>query len=162
MTRNLQETDTFKTHIQKILEQNLGITVSKDKAWNVFKLLIKSTIHYVVQIPPDAKGNSTLSIAGLFKIQIQRKQPKGVKAGYPPIMDASGRRVAGYKSERDPNLPVWAFVPRLKVTMSTAIQRAVETFFNLPTKEREEFASAGIFLEDTSEVTVDAQAPSQN
>jgi hypothetical protein len=99
--KKVSRTDLFKAHIQALLKQTMGVKVSKDKAWEVFKSIQKGVVEFVAK---DEKNQLPLAGVGTYKIL---KSP------------ARGKRES-YK-----------FVPRMKLYFSDAVQKYLEQFFGL-------------------------------
>lgn len=109
------KTDRFKEHIQKIIYQELGVKVSKDKAWGLFKAIIHGTTEFVLNLDGDKK----LPLSGVGTFQVLETKPRGSKAG----LDDKGEKIEGAK--------VWPFVPRFRFYPSSVIDSLLEQFFDL-------------------------------
>lgn len=121
------KTVMFKEHIQKIIYQQTGFEVSKDKAWNLFKAIIHGTVQFVLKqdrvVPQDANFEEqsyetrTLSLAGVGKFSILESKARGKKAG----LDADGNKIDGVEP--------WETVPRFRFRPSSMIERVVNAFY---------------------------------
>lgn len=124
------KTDLFKQHLQKIIYQQLGVKVSKSKAWDLFKATQKGTVQFVLK---DA--DNRLPLAGIGTFEVLKTQPRGSKAG----LDKDGNPIEGATP--------WEFVPRFRFYPSSVIKDEVEQFFGLGDHNLE-VKDYGIFASD--------------
>ena len=125
------KTDVFKEHIQKIVFNSLGVKVSKDKAWDLFKSTMHGTVEFVLNIQEgtDAEGNKTgkkLPLSGVGTFEILETKPRGSKAG----LDPEGNPIEGAE--------VWPCVPRFRFYPSSTIDNLCEFKYGLGNHEIEE------------------------
>lgn len=131
-------TDLFKEHIQKVIYQTLGVKVSKDKAWALFKNTIHGTTEFVLNIEGDEKK---LPLAGVGTFCILETKPRGSKAG----LDKDGNPIEGAK--------VWDCVPRFRFYPSSVTEKMVEQVYGCA-DHGIEISHYGIFkTDDAAEVT---------
>lgn len=123
----MSKVDHFKRHVQLILEDELGVTVSQQKAWDIYKQITKGLVEFTVK-----SGDHELSIAGIGKYRIHHSEPRGLKAG----LDKNGNKIPGAK--------VWEYVPRFKYTPSTAITNFIYDALKLEPSD-EVYVPIGIF-----------------
>lgn len=138
------KTDMFKEHIQKIVYQTLGVKVSKDKAWALFKNITHGTTEFVLNIEEtvDEEGNKSgkkLPLAGVGTFCILETKPRGSKAG----LDKDGNPIEGAE--------VWACVPRYRFYPSSVTEKLVEQAYGLA-DHGVEVEHYGIFKEDAEPV----------
>jgi hypothetical protein len=107
-------TDLFKEHVQKMIYQTLGVKVSKDKAWAMFKNMIHGTTEFVLNIEGDEKK---LPLAGVGTFCILETKPRGSKAG----LDKDGNPIEGAE--------VWNCVPRFRFYPSSVTAKMVEQVY---------------------------------
>lgn len=135
------KTDRFKEHIQKIIFQELGVKVSKDKAWGLFKAMIHGTTEFVLN-DEDKK----LPLAGVGTFQVLETKPRGSKAG----LDEEGNPVEGAK--------VWPCVPRFRFYPSSVIDNLLEQEYGLE-DHGVEVKHYGIFKTDEDPVEKKEEKP---
>lgn len=123
----MSKVDYFKRHVQLILEDELGVSVSQQKAWDIYKQITKGLVEFTVK-----SGDHELSISGIGKYRIHHSEPRGVKAG----LDKDGKKIPGAK--------VWEYVPRFKYTPSTAIMNFIYDVLKLEPSD-EVYVPIGIF-----------------
>lgn len=128
------KTDDYKVHLQKIVYQELGIKVSKDKAWSLFKAIIHGTVEHIIHIQ-DKK----LSLSGVGTFQVLETKPRGSKAG----LDENGKAVEGAE--------VWPCVPRFRFYPSSVIDNLVEKSYGLGNHEDLEEKHYGIYRPEEAE-----------
>lgn len=107
-------TDLFKEHVQKMIYQTLGVKVSKDKAWAMFKNMIHGTTEFVLNIEGEEKK---LPLAGVGTFCILETKPRGSKAG----LDKDGNPIEGAE--------VWNCVPRFRFYPSSVTAKMVEQVY---------------------------------
>ena len=129
------KTERFKEHVQKIVSDTLGVEVSKDRAWNLFKNIEKGTMQFVA-----LDEDNRLPIAGVGIYEIVFSKPTGKKAGF--VKDEDGNEV------KDPTLEVWDYVPRYKVRPSSTVKEELYTIFKCPGYKKE-VEWLGALKEDT-------------
>lgn len=129
--KKVSKTEQFKVHLQKIIFQELGVKVSKDKAWNLFKAVILGTVEFTLK---DA--DNKLPLAGVGTFEVLKTKPRGSKAG----LDEEGNPKEGAK--------VWPFVPRMRCYFSSVVDKMLEQFYGLE-DHGVEMKSYGIFREDS-------------
>lgn len=112
--KELSKTEQYKVHLQKIVYQELGIKVSRDKAWSLFKSIIHGTVEHVLHIE-DKK----MPLAGVGTFQVLETKPRGSKAGF----DKDGNPIEGAES--------WPCVPRFRFYPSSVIDNLVEHSYGL-------------------------------
>lgn len=135
--KGVSKTDAYKVHLQKIIYQELGVKVSRDKAWNLFKSVIHGTVEHVLNIE-DRK----LPLAGVGTFEILETKPRGSKAG----LDKDGNPIEGAEA--------WACVPRFRFYTSSVIDKLVEHSYGLGDHDIEE-KHYGVYKEETSAVEVE-------
>lgn len=118
------KTDLYKEHIQKIIFQTLGVKVSKDKAWSLFKNVIHGTEEFVLNIESTTdeegkKSGKKLPLAGVGTFCILETKPRGSKAG----LDKDGNPIEGAK--------VWDCVPRFRFYPSSVTDKMIEQVYGL-------------------------------
>lgn len=107
-------TDLFKEHLQKILYQTIGVKVSKEKAWILFKNLQFGTVDFVLH-----QEDRRLPLAGVGTYEVQETKPRGSKAG----LDKDGNKVEGAEA--------WPCVPKFKYHSSSVVDAIVEKAYGL-------------------------------
>lgn len=137
--KELRKTDVYKQHIQKIIYQELGIKVSRDKAWSLFKAIIHGTVQHVLKLE-DKK----LPLAGVGTWEVLETKPRGSKAG----LDKEGNVIEGAEA--------WPCVPRFRFYPSSVIDNLVEHSYGLGGHEVTE-KNYGIYKSD-EEVAAEASA----
>lgn len=115
-TKELTKTDAYKVHLQKIIHQELGIKVSRDKAWGLFKAIIHGTVEHVINLEGAEKK---LPLAGVGTFEILETKPRGSKAG----LDKDGNPIEGAEA--------WPCVPRFRFYPSSVIDNLVEFSYGL-------------------------------
>lgn len=125
----VSKTDLFKEHIQKIIEDSLGVKVSKVKAYELFKDIFYGIIDFVIE---DSENN--VSLIGLGKFQIYKSVPKMSKAG----LDKNGNPT-GEKA--------WDFVPRFKFRESAKVAEQLAKHYGFISGESG-IPKVGIFKEE--------------
>ena len=115
-TKERGKTDVFKEHVQKIIFQTLGVKVSKEVAWNLFKAIQHGTVEFVINIEGE---NKKLPLAGVGTFEILETKPRGSKAG----LDPEGNSIEGA-------IP-WPCVPRFRFYPSVTIDNLVEYSYGL-------------------------------
>lgn len=133
------KTDLYKEHVQRIIEQELGEKVSKDKAWTLFKAIIHGTVEFTLN-QEDLK----LPLAGVGNFEILKTKPRGSKAG----LDKEGNPIEGATP--------WEFVPRFRFYPSVAVDRVVENSFDFGDHDIEP-KHYGIYVEDLDEVPEESE-----
>ena len=119
--KEMSKTDAYKVHVQKIIFQELGVKVSRDKAWSLFKAIIHGTVEHVLNI--DKKK---LPLAGIGTFEILDTKPRGSKAG----LDKEGNPIEGAEA--------WPCVPRFRFYTSSVIDNVVEHSYGLGNHDIEE------------------------
>lgn len=114
--KETNKTDMFKVHIQKIVFQTLGVKISKEKAWELFKAIQHGTVEFVINIEG---GSKKLPLAGVGTFEILETKPRGSKAG----LDPQGNPIPGAE--------VWPCVPRFRFYPSVTIDNLVEHSYGL-------------------------------
>lgn len=112
----LSKTETYKTHLQRIIYQELGVKVSRDKAWTLFKSIMHGTVEHVTEL---AKNDQSLPLSGVGTFEVKKAGPRGSKAG----LDKDGKPIEGA-------VP-WPFVPRMRWFPSSSIDKQLEQEFGL-------------------------------
>lgn len=105
------KTELFKEHLQKIVSQTLGVKVSKDKAWNLYKAFTYGQFEFCIN---DGGEDLSLSLAGVGVIKVLKTAARGKKAG----LDKDGNKIEGATAME--------FVPRPKFYPSSRIEQMVE------------------------------------
>ena len=118
------KTERFKEHVQKIVSDTLGVEVSKEKAWNLFKNIERGTMQFVA-----LDEDNRLPIAGVGTYEIVFSKPTGKRAGF--VKDENGNEV------KDPTLEVWNYIPRYKVRTSSTIENELYNIFKCPGHTKE-------------------------
>lgn len=113
-TKQPSPTERFKLHLQHIIKEVTGVTVSKQKAWDLFKSFHTGALEFTLR-----EESNTLSLAGVGTYKILKSEPRGKKAG----LDAEGNPIEGAK--------FFPFVPRVKFYYSSTAQKIAEQFFDL-------------------------------
>lgn len=108
------KTDRFKEHVQKIIFQELGVKVSKDKAWSLFKAITHGTFEFVLN-----EEDKKLPLAGVGTYEILETKPRGSKAG----LDKDGNPIEGAEA--------WECVPRPRFYPSSVMNKMVEQVYGL-------------------------------
>lgn len=76
------KTDRVKQHIQAIIKQQLGVKVSKQAAWDLFKAIIHGMVQFTLN---DEKQEVPLAGVGTFKVlQTKPRKSKVGKMEYVP------------------------------------------------------------------------------
>lgn len=161
--KQVSKTEQFKGHLQKVVKQSLGVKVSKETAWNLFKDVINSTVEFTLNAKgvsaKDSKGNdiikgeNVLPLAGIGNFEILKTAPRKSKAGYKEVkVEVDGKETK--KLVKDDTLKVWPFVPRFRFYPSVAIDRVVEKYFDLGDHEDLELKHYGDFA---SQEEIDAK-----
>lgn len=96
---NLNE--EFKKHLALIASEVLGADVSKNDAWELFKMFQIGTVQFV------QKKDQPLSMYGIGKCEIIKAVPRGKKAG----LDKDGNKVG----------EAWAYVPKYRFRPSSML-----------------------------------------
>lgn len=148
--KELSKTDAYKVHIQKIIFQELGVKVSRDKAWSLFKAIIHGTVEHVLHIE-DKK----LPLAGVGTFEVLETKPRGSKAG----LDKDGNAIEGVEA--------WPCVPRFRFYPSSVVDNLVEYSYGLGDHQVEE-KHYGIYktedavqTEASTEAAATKEAPSE-
>lgn len=143
--KDRSKTDVYKEHLQKIIFQQLGVKVSKDKAWSLFKAVMHGTTEFVLAIEPEVveakeeggeeknKGRK-LPLAGVGTFCILETKPRGSKAG----LDKDGNPIEGAK--------VWPCVPRFRFYPSSVTDKRIEQEYGLA-EHGVEIEHYGIFVD---------------
>lgn len=131
--KKLSSTDVYKNHLQAIIYQELGVKVSRDKAWKLFKAIILGTVQHVAKID----GNK-LSLAGIGSFEIIKSTPRGSKAG----LDKDGNPI--------PGATPWPFVPRMRWYTSSVVDSNVESMFGLGDNPDAELTNYGLYKTDAA------------
>ena len=113
------KTERFKEHVQKIVSDTLGVEVSKEKAWKLFKNIERGTMQFVA-----LDEDNRLPIAGVGTYEIVFSKPTGKRAGF--VKDENGNEV------KDPTLEVWKYKHRYKVRTSSTIENELYNIFKCP------------------------------
>lgn len=108
-TGKVNKTDLLKQHIQAIIKQNLGVKVSKEKAWQLFKAVIMGT----VELTFNVEGKQ-IPLSGVGTFEVLETKPRGSKAG----LDENGNPIDGAKP--------WPYVPRFRFYPSSNIDNLME------------------------------------
>ena len=132
------KTENFKEHIQKIIGDTLGIGVSKEQAWKLFKNIEKGTMQFVA-----FDDDNKLPLAGVGTYEITFSKPTGKKAGL--VKNESGEEV------KDDTLEVWKYIPRYKIRTSSSIKNDLYSIFNCPGCDKE-VELLGSFKKETEKV----------
>ena len=140
--KKVSKTDIFKQHLQKIIFQELGVKVSKEKAWNAFKAIQYGTVEHVLHLE-----DKRLSLAGIGAFEILESKSRGQKAG----LDKEGNPIEGAE--------VWPCVPRYKIYPSSVVSAMVEKAYGLGHHDDLEDKHYGIYREDTVEETPVEETP---
>jgi hypothetical protein len=128
-SRGAAKTDQFKIHLQKIIKDVTGKTVSKSTAWKLFKEIIGGTVQFVEKQEletsdnPDELGSRRLPLAGVGSFEIVNTKPRGTKAGF--------RKTENGELVKDESLKVWPFVPRFRFYPSSKISDRIEQTLGL-------------------------------
>lgn len=137
------KTEQFKEHLQKIIYQQLGVKVSKDKAWNLFKAIQHGTVEFVVNLPVEEgtgeEGKTkerTLPLAGVGTFKILETKPRGSKAG----LDKEGKPIEGATA--------WPCVPRFRFYPSSKVDQYIEWKYGLGDHTDVKEEHYGIFAPD--------------
>lgn len=133
--KDRSKTDVFKEHVQKIIFQSLGVKVSKDKAWALFKNMTHGTTEFVLNLE-----DKSLPLSGVGTFAILETKPRGSKAG----LDKDGNKIDGAK--------VWPCVPRYRFYPSSVTEKMIEQVYGLE-DHGVEVKHYGIYAAD--EVVVD-------
>lgn len=131
--KELSKTDAYKVHLQKIIFQELGVKVSRDKAWSLFKGVIHGTVEHVLHI-----DDKKLPLAGVGTFEILETKPRGSKAG----LDKDGNVIEGAEA--------WPCVPRFRFYPSSVVDNLVEHSYGLGDHEIDE-KHYGIYKEDITD-----------
>lgn len=107
--KNTTKTDLLKKHTQAIVKQTLGVKVSKEKAWDLFKAII----HGTVELTMNAEGKS-IPLSGVGTFEVLETKPRGSKAG----LDKDGNPIEGATA--------WDCVPRFRFYPSSTIDKMLE------------------------------------
>lgn len=108
------KTDMLKKHVQAIIQQKLGVKVSKEKAWELFKAMVHGTVELCLNL-----DDNSISLSGVGTFEILKTKPRGSKAG----LDKDGKPIEGAEA--------WDFVPRFRFFPSTAINNLLEQHYGL-------------------------------
>lgn len=142
------KTERYKEHLQKIVYQQLGMKVSKDKAWNLFKAIQHGTVEFVVNLPAEEgtvgegtgeEGRTrerTLPLAGVGTFKILETKPRGSKAG----LDKEGKPIEGATA--------WPCVPRFRFYPSSKVDQYIEWKYGLGDHTDVKEEHYGIFAPD--------------
>lgn len=141
--KEMSKTEQYKVHLQKIVAQELGVKVSKDKAWNLFKAVINGTVQFVLKL-----DDQKMPLAGVGTFEVLKTKPRGTKAG----LDENGNAIPGAK--------VWEFVPRMRLYFSSVVDKQLEQFFGLE-DHGIEMKDYGIFVTDDAPAEVVEEAPAK-
>lgn len=128
------KTDLFKQHIQRIIYQKLGVKVSKDKAWDLFKAMIHGTVEHVIHL-----DDKKLSLSGVGSFEILETSPRGSKAG----LDKDNNPIEGAE--------VWSCVPRFRFYPSSTIHARVEKSYGLGNHDDLKEQHYGLYSEEEPE-----------
>ena len=148
MAKEQSKTQLFQSHIQEIVYQVTGKKVSRDTAWKLYKALMNGSVEFTLNQPEDAKGNRTVSLAGVGKFTVSKSEPRGAKAG----LDKDGNPVEGAE--------VWEFVPRVKFSFSSSVKAKVEGHFGFG-EDPKEWEKTGIFKEDNEQEEIEEDEPQE-
>lgn len=140
------KTDLLKKNMQAIIKQTLGVKVSKEKAWELFK----ATMHGTVELTMNVEGKS-IPLSGVGTFEVLETKPRGSKAG----LDKDGNPVEGAK--------VWDCVPRFRFYPSSTIDKMLEQAYGfadhgIETKHYGIFAAEAVETDDVDEVVDEAEA----
>lgn len=133
--KKVSKTDLYKQHLQRIIYQQLGVKVSKDKAWQLFKGVQKGTLEFVTKLE-DHK----LPLAGIGTYEIIETKPRGSKAG----LDKDGKPIEGAKP--------WPCVPRYRFYPSSVIDDLVEKAYGLGDHDDVKEEHYGLYVEANDSV----------
>ena len=131
--KNPTKTDLVKKNTQAIIKQTLGVKVSKEKAWELFKNLI----HGTVELTMNVEGKS-IPLSGVGTFEVLETKPRGSKAG----LDKDGNAIEGAK--------VWDCVPRFRFYPSSTIDKMLEQEYGLA-DHGIEMKHYGIYAAETAE-----------
>lgn len=132
--KEVSKTDLYKEHLQKIISARVGKTISKEKAWAIFKDLIHGTVEFVFNTE-----DNVLPLAGVGTFKILKTVARGKKAG----LDAEGNPIPGAKA--------YEFVPRAKMYFSSSVDKGLEQRYGLADYGLE-VKSYGLYAKDTETV----------
>jgi nucleoid DNA-binding protein len=133
------KTDLLKKNMQAIVKQSLGVKVSKEKAWDLFKAMIHGTVELTVNV----EGKS-IPLSGVGTFEVLETKPRGSKAG----LDKDGNPIEGAK--------VWDCVPRFRFYPSSAIDKMLEQIYGLA-DHGIEMKHYGIFAGEAVEETAEEE-----
>lgn len=105
----IKTTEVVKRHIQLIIKDTLGVNVSKQKAWELYKDIMWGMAELTTVI-----DQHNIPLAGVGKYKINHSKPRGAKAG----LDKNGKPFPGMKA--------WDYVPHFKFYPSTAVKTYIE------------------------------------
>ena len=146
--KKVSKTELFKSHLQLIIKDSLGVKVSKDKSWELFKSIMGGTTEFVLN-QEDLK----LPLAGVGNFEVIKTEPRGSKAGFREERTTGEDGKVTKTLVRDESLKVWPFVPRYRFYASSLVEKVVENHFNLGDHDIEP-KHYGLYVdreEDTSE-----------
>lgn len=106
-------TDQLKETLQVAIGETLGTKISKQKAWEVFKMIHHAVPTLLVENIGENE-EAILSLAGVGKYKLVKTEPRGKKAG----LDQDGNPVEGAY--------IYPFVPRYKFYPSSATMDTIE------------------------------------
>lgn len=119
-TKEKSKTEEFKEYYQKVVQAQLGVKVSKQKAWDFFKATVLGTVNFVINLPEEGEAKKQrLPLAGIGSFEVLKSQAKGKKAGF----NEDGTPMAGVKQ--------WPFNPRFKFYPSQVIEQILEQHYDL-------------------------------
>lgn len=140
--RERSKTYRFKEHLQAIVRQELGVKVSMDKAWQLFKAINAGTEEFVLNLPSEEGKGKRLPLSGIGTFSVIESKPRGSKAG----LDKDGNQVG----------ESWPFVPRYRFYPSTAVNKRVEKFYGFGDHDDVELKHYGVFREDDDDTDVES------
>ncbi len=94
-----ESTGLFQEHLQRIVQDSLGITVSRGAAWQLFKDIQEGVVRFTVE-------HEKVSLAGVGCFEVRKGKVRGKK------VDEG-----------------WQFNPRFKYYPSSAYQKKVAAFY---------------------------------
>lgn len=129
------KTDVYKKHLQMIIYQELGVKVSKDKAWGLFKAIQHGTVEFVLNLE-----DHRLPLAGVGSFEVIETKPRKTKAG----LDKDGNPIEGAE--------VWPCVPRYRYYPSTVVDGLVEKTYGLGDHDDIKVEHYGLYATDSEDV----------
>lgn len=111
-------TRVFKEHIRQIILQELGVEVSIEKAWKLYKSMEFGRLEFVLNTT-----GQRLPLTGIGTYVVRQTKPRGKKAG----VDRYGNPISGAE--------VVSFVPRFRLRPSSVVQDICDAYFGMSKKE---------------------------